>query len=169
MNRRYQLVADCPITLRNGAEERDREFLAGIFTEVWATIPDEDKAAIRAQAYGRPDGITIDVMPADHMEGFDGLSKPGGDIWLSRNPVDYFPRASVLRIAAHELAHKVDDAAHAVTIARLSEARRNAERRVATILNRWGYPTKVQPGEPTQADNERIGANLRAKAQKDKP
>ena len=83
-------------------EERDRDFLAGVFSEVWATIPEEDKTAILSRGFGQ--GITVDVWGPDTMQGFDGLSDKGGDIWLNRTAVDFHSRASLIRLAAHELA-----------------------------------------------------------------
>ncbi len=53
----YQLVPGFPITLRNG-EERDCEYLASVFSEVWTGIPDKDRAAILARGYGC---VTVDV------------------------------------------------------------------------------------------------------------
>jgi len=170
MNLRHRVATDCPITLRSG-EERDRDFLAGIFTDVWAAIPEEDKTAILSRGFGQ--GITVDVWGPDTMQGFDGLSDKGGDIWLNRTAVDFHSRASLIRLAAHELAHKVDDAAQFAKvdlleqpakaeafIARMSEPRRNTERRVATILKRWGYPAKAK-SKPTQADKDRAWANMK--------
>ena len=96
MNLRHQVAPDCPITLRSG-EERDRDFLAGIFSEVWATIPDEDKAAILSRGFDI--GIIVDVYPHEAMQGFDGLSSNGGDIALNRTAVDFHSRASLIRLA----------------------------------------------------------------------
>jgi len=144
------LVPDFPLTLRYG-EERDRFFLADIFAEVWAGIPEADRTAILARGYGC---VTVDVL---EKHGFQGLVDMGGDIRLSRAELDTYPRNVVAHIVARELAHKVDDFSHPSPVARLKEPRQDAKRRVISILDRWGYPARAKP-DYTPADEERIRA-----------
>ncbi len=54
----HPLVPGCSITLRYG-EERDCGYLTGVFAEVWARIPDKDRAAILSRGYGQ---IAVDVL-----------------------------------------------------------------------------------------------------------
>ena len=143
------LVPGFPLTLRYG-EERDRRFLSGVFTEVWEGIPDTERNAILTRGYGR---ITVDVLEID---GYQGPVDQGGDIRLSRDKIDSYPRNVVVHIVARELAHKVDDFFHPNPAARLKEHRQDAKRRVLSILARWGYPARAKP-EFTAADEERIG------------
>lgn len=149
----HRLVPDFPLTLRSG-EERDRDFLAGVFTEVWAGIPEIDRTAILARGYGQ---ITVDVL---ETQGFQGLADMSGDIRLHRSKVDTYPRNIVAHFVARELAHKVDDFYHPSPVARLKEPREEAKRRVITILQRWGYPARAKP-EHTPADEQRFRANSR--------
>ena len=145
MNLHHQLVPGCPITLRYG-EERDRDFLAGIFTEVWATIPDEDKAAILSRALDR--GIAVDVLPPQAMRGFDGLSDMGGDI-RRKSPLCGLLLA---RLSGSHRSPRTGAQAgrcipphHYCATSRAPPKRRC---RVATILKRWGYPALPKPKNP---------------------
>ncbi len=147
----HPLVPGFPLTLRCG-EERDRDFLASVFTAVWTGIPDSDQTAILARGYGQ---ITVDVL---EIEGFDRLVDMSGDIRLSRAKVDGYPRNVVAHFVARELAHKVDDFHHPNPVARLKEPREEAKRRVVSILQRWGYPLRAKP-EYTPEDEQRIRAN----------
>jgi hypothetical protein len=168
--RPYHLVPRQPITLVWG-RERDCKYLRGVFTEVWSTIPDVDKVKILSRDNIR--GITIFVTD-DIPWRLAGQSDSGGEIKLNRAVVDFHPRAEVVRVVSHELAHKVDDAEHfdfhTITQDNVKELgmdaqrvtqlgfrivpRRNVERRVATILRRWGYPAKPDLTR-TEADKER--------------
>ncbi len=147
----HPLVPDFPITLRYG-EERDRLFLAEVFAEVWAGIPEIEQAAILARGYGC---VTVDVL---EKHGFEGFADMGAEIRLSRTKLDAYPRNVVAHLLAHELAHRVDDYFHPSPVARLKEPRDDAKRRVVAILERWGYPPRATP-EFTAADKERIRAN----------
>jgi len=147
----YPLVPDFPITLREG-EDRDKEFLAAIFTEVWLNIPDLEQAAILARGYGR---VNVDILEKD---GFQGLVDMSGDIRIGRAAVDTYTRNVMLHLVAREFAHKVDDYFHPSPVARLKEPRLEAKKRVAIILERWGYPLRAKP-EYTPADVVRIRAN----------
>lgn len=151
----YQFVPDFQIILRNG-EERDCEYLASVFTEVWAGIPEKDRAAILARSYGR---IMVDVQ-----KGAAKLRRvlgKGGELELSRTLVDTAPRNVLIHFVACDFAGKVHDFVSAKAIARQAEPRQNAKQRIFSILERWGYPSKVQP-EFTRADELRIRANLAA-------
>jgi len=149
----HPLVPRFQITLREG-EERDREFLASVFTEVWEGIPEKDQTAILARGYGC---VTVDVLEIN--DGFQGVPDLGGDIRLNRAKVDGYPRNVVAHFVARELAHKVDDFHHPNPVARLKEPRVEAKRRVVSILHRWGYPARVRPVF-SPSDEERIRANL---------
>ena len=81
----HPLVPGFALTLRYG-EERDREYLATIFAEIWAEIPDNERAAILSRGYG---DIVVDVLD---KQGFEGLSNTGGDFRLKRSVVDLYPR-----------------------------------------------------------------------------
>ncbi len=146
----HPLVSGFPLTLRYG-EERDRLFLADIFAEVWAGIPETEQTAILARGYGC---VTVDVL---EKHGFEGLADMGGEIRLSRAQIDTYPRNVVAHIVARQLAHKVDDYSHPNPVARLKEPRQDAKRRVVSILQRWGYPPRAKP-EYTPADEERFRA-----------
>jgi hypothetical protein len=148
----HPLVPGFPFTLRYG-EERDREYLAAIFTEVWAEIPDGDRSAILSRGYG---DIVVDVLD---RQGFEGLSNTGGDFRLKRNVVDTYPRRALLYLVAQKLAQKVVDFSYPNLVARQNEPRGTAKRRLATILERWGYPAKPRI-EYTRADEDRIRAIL---------
>jgi hypothetical protein len=150
----HPLVPDSPITLRYG-EERDGNFLAKIFTEVWEEIPQLDRSAILARGYG---DIQVDVSESRTSHPAAASRK---DIRLPRAAIDTYPRNVIAHLVAHELARKVDDYVHANPAALQRESRRNVSRRVETILERWGYPLKATP-EFTPADNVRIRANLAA-------
>ncbi len=80
------------------------------------------------------------------------------DIRLKRGAVDTYPRKVLLHIVAHEFAHKADDVENPDIAARLNEPREHADRRVAMILERWGYPAREKM-EYTAADRERVRAN----------
>jgi hypothetical protein len=151
----HQLVPGFQIVLRNG-EERDREYLASVFTEVWAGIPEKDRAAILGRSYGR---ITVDVQKGAaklrHMAGkTEGLE-------LSRILVDTSPRNVLIHFVARDFAGRVHDFVTTKAIAHQTEPRQNAKRRIISILERWGYPRKVHP-ELTPADELRIQANQAA-------
>jgi len=148
----HQLVPGFPITLRY-AEERDRDFLAEIFTEVWARIPETDRTAVLARGYGQ---ITVDVVEV--AGNLHPIMEMGGGIALIRAAVDTYPRNLLVHLAARELAFKVDDYIHPKTLTRRKNPRHNIRQRVATILERWGYPAKAEP-ELTRADEFRIRAN----------
>lgn len=147
----HPLVPGFPFTLRYG-EERDRAFLAEVFTEVWAEIPEADRAAILARGYGRVD---VDVMEKQEVH---GPADVGGDVLLRRNAVDSYPYNVVVHLVAREMARKVDDFTKPKQLSRPREPREEANRRVVAILQRWGYPARAKP-EYTPADEERIRAN----------
>ena len=98
----HPLVSGFPLTLRYG-EERDRDYLAAIFSEVWAEIPEKDRSAILSRGYGH---VAVDVLD---RHDFVGRSEAGGDIGLGASKVDSFPRKALRHLVAHELAHKVDE------------------------------------------------------------
>ena len=79
----HTLVSGFPLTLRYG-EERDRDYLADIFAEVWAEIPENDRSAILSRGYGR---IVVDVLGRQDLA---GVSNTGGDFRLKRRIVDTF-------------------------------------------------------------------------------
>ena len=137
----HPLVPGFPLTLRTG-EERDREFLAGVFAEVWADIPEIDRTAILARGYGN---ITVDVVAKDATH---GTAEIDGDIRLSREKIDHYPRNVVAaHIVARELAHKVDDFQHRNPAARVNEPREEAKRRVLLHPRSMGLPAASQTGE----------------------
>ena len=142
----HPLVPDFPVTLRSG-EERDRDFLADVFTEVWAGIPETDRTAILARGYGR---VIVDVLETD---GFHGLVDMSGEIRLSRRQSGQLPAQHRGPLRSRELGHKVDDFHHPNPVARLKEPREEAKRRVISILERWGYPPRARP-EYTAADED---------------
>ena len=145
----HQLVPGFPITLRYG-EERDRDYLAEIFTEVWAEIPELDRTAILARGYGH---ITVDVL---EMAGaLHPVVEMGGDIGLIRAAVDTYPRDLAVLLVARQLAHKVDDFAHPKSLIRRKKPRHSTRQRVAAILERWGYTVRTEP-EPVQDDDARM-------------
>jgi hypothetical protein len=146
----HPLVPDFPITLRYG-EERDCEYLAGIFSEVWKAIPSHDQSEILKRGYGR---VVVDVLS---KRDFYGVANTGGDFRVKRTVVDSYPRKALLYHVAHKLAVKVDDCFHPNPTVRENEPRGLAKRRIATILERWGYPLKPRM-EFTRADEERIRA-----------
>ena len=146
----HPLVPDSPITLRYG-EERDRDYLAGIFSEVWKVIPAHDQAAILKRGYGH---VVVDVLS---KRDYNGLTNTGGDFRLKRTVVDSYPRRSLVYLVAQRLAVKVDDCFHPNPTVRQNEPRGLAKRRIATILERWGYPLKPRM-QYTRADDERIRA-----------
>jgi hypothetical protein len=148
----HPLLPGVAITLRYG-EERDREFLAGVFAEVWEEIPQIDRSAILARGYGQ---IAVDVLD---MPGSQGLSEMRQDIQLTRLAVDTHPRNIIVYMVAHALGHKLDDFTHPDAAARKNESRRTVNRRIGVILQRWGYPAKPT-AEFTPADELRIRANL---------
>ena len=148
----HQLVPGFPITLRYG-EERDRDFLTEVFTEVWEGVPELDRTAILARGYGR---ITVDVLD---MEPVHHSTDMGGEIRLTRAAVDTYPRNVAVHLVARELAHKVDEVIHPRPAVQRIEPLQNARQRVATILDRWGYPPKAEP-EIKPEDEERIRADL---------
>jgi hypothetical protein len=149
----HPLVPGFPLTLRYG-EERDRDFLADVFTDVWEGIPEADRTAILTRGYGQ---VTVDVLETG---GYHGPSDMAGDIRLNRVKIDSYPRNIVAHIVARELAHKVDDFVHPRPAARVDEPRQDAKRRVLAILHRWGYPPRAK-AVMTPADEERIRANAR--------
>jgi len=148
----HPLVPGFPLTLRYG-EERDRVFLADVFAEVWAVIPEIDRSAILTRGYGRVD---VDVS---ERPGVQGSADMGGDIHLGRAAVDTYPQNVVVHLVARELARKVDDFSKPKPVALPKELDRDAKRRITTILRRWRFPARAIP-EPTPADKERIRANL---------
>jgi hypothetical protein len=148
----HPLVPGFPLTLRYG-EERDRDYLATVFTEVWSEISDNDRTAILSRGYG---DIVVDVLD---KKGFEGLSNTGGDFRLKRTVVDTYPRNALLYLVAHRLAQKVVDFSFPNRISRQNEPRGTTKRRLATILERWGYPAKPKM-EYTQADEDRIRTTL---------
>ena len=77
----HPLVPGFALTLRYG-EERDREYLSTVFSEIWAEIRNNERAAILSRGYGN---IVVDVLD---KEGFEGLSNTGGDFRLKRSVVD---------------------------------------------------------------------------------
>ena len=86
----HSLVPGFPLTLRDG-EERDRDFLSDVFTDVWERIPEKDRAAILARGYGQ---VAVDVLDIDILrEQVDTT----GNIHLNRTKVDNSPR----NIVAH--------------------------------------------------------------------
>ena len=147
----HPLVAGFPITLRSG-EERDREFLASVFLEVWVGIPETDRSAILSRGYGQ---IAVDIVTREDLI---GLSEAGEGIRLKRWKVDTYPRTALLHLVAREMALKVDDVEFPNFVVRRTEPHRNMERRIITILGRWGYPAKAKM-EITPADEVRIRAN----------
>ena len=147
----HQLVPGFPITLRYG-EERDRDFLADIFTEVWGGIPELDRTAILARGYGC---VTVDVV---EMAAVHRTTEMGGEIRLARTAADTYPRNVAVHLVARELAHKVDEFVHPKPLVQRREPLQNARQRVAAILDRWGYPAKAGP-QTTAADEARIRAN----------
>ena len=134
-------------------EERDREYLATIFAEIWAEIPDNERAAILSRGYG---DIVVDVLD---KQGFEGLSNTGGDFRLKRSVVDLYPRSALVYLVAHRLAEKVVDFFYPNLVARQNEPRGIARRRLASILERWGYPAKPKM-EYSPADEIRLRAAL---------
>ena len=155
----YQLVPGFQIILRNG-EERDCEYLASVFSEVWTGIPDQDRAAILSRGYGH---ITVDIqrkarrrrMKLDYPQEL----KQAGDMGLSRIAVDTFPRNVLVHFVARDFAKKVDDFEYPKTIAGRKPPHQNARQRLVSILERWGYPARAEP-ELTRADELRIQANM---------
>jgi hypothetical protein len=148
----HPLVPGFALTLRYG-EERDREYLATIFAEIWAEIPDNERAAILSRGYG---DIVVDVLD---KQGFEGLSNTGGDFRLKRSVVDLYPRSALVYLVAHRLAEKVVDFFYPNLVARQNEPRGIARRRLASILERWGYPAKPKM-EYSPADEIRLRAAL---------
>ena len=148
----YPLVPNFPITLRYG-EERDRDYLAGIFRELWAKIPAYDQESLLTRGYGQ---IDVDIVS---NKDFNKLSNSGGNFFVKRGIVDSYPRESLLYHVAHKLAVKVDDIFHPNPAVRQNEPRGTAKRRITTILERRGYPPSKPKLEYTQADEERIRAN----------
>ncbi len=151
----HTLVPGYPITLRYG-EERDRDYLGTIFAEVWAEVPENDRTAILSRGYGH---IVVDVLGRQDIV---GVSNTGSDFRLKRRVVDTYPRQALLHLVAQRLAEKVDDFVHPNMVARKNEPRGIARRRIATILQRWGYPAKADKTEFTPADEARIQAALGA-------
>jgi hypothetical protein len=149
----HTLVSGFPLTLRYG-EERDRDYLADIFAEVWAEIPENDRSAILSRGYGR---IVVDVLGRQDLA---GVSNTGGDFRLKRRIVDTYPRQALLHLVAHRLAEKLDDFLHPNMVARQNEPHGIARRRIATILQRWGYTSKADKTDYTPADEARIRAIL---------
>ncbi len=150
----HPLVSGFPLTLRQG-DERDREYVSAVFAEVWAEIPESDRVAILSRGYG---SLAIDILGSRE---FDGPSDQGGEIRLKRSVVDTYPRKALVNLVARELAYKVDNMENPHLVARLKKPRQNAQRRVASILERWGFP----PHEKmvyTPADEERIKASRAA-------
>jgi hypothetical protein len=144
----HTLVPGFPLTLRY-AEERDRDFLTEVFSEVWEGIPETDRNAILTRGYGH---LTVDILQADgHRAGVDMSS----EIRLSRVKIDSYPRNVVIHMVARELAHKVDGFFHPTPPALAKELRQDAKRRVLSILQRWGYPARAKPVH-TPADQARI-------------
>ena len=78
---------------------------------------------------------------------------------LSRIAVDTFPRNVLVHFVARDLAKKVDDFEYPKVIAGQKVPRQNARQRIISVLERWGYPARVEP-ELTRADELRIQANL---------
>jgi hypothetical protein len=158
MNEPQTIAPDYPIVL---GQDRDRDYVGGILAEVWARIPQKDRAAIMSR--GGKYGVKIEVLEIHEMPPVAGQSQCiGGQISLNRFYVDRAPRDVVAYILAHELAHKADDASrlpydmlrlpdHPPAIrARLMEPKRNAERRVETIIRRWGLRKKpIRTQNPT--------------------
>ncbi len=127
------------VSLRHG-EERDRQYLAGIFSEVWAAIPAADQWEIRLRGAGK---LVVDVLAVvgKPSRALDGASNIGGWIGLQRRAVDSYSRRKVLHIVAHELAHKLDDATSGC-----GRELSACEHQVEQILERWGLPTCVEMG-----------------------
>ena len=115
--------------------------------------------AILSRGYG---SLAIDILGSRE---FDGPSDQGGEIRLKRSVVDTYPRKALVNLVARELAYKVDNMENPHLVARLKKPRQNAQRRVASILERWGFP----PHEKmvyTPADEERIKASRVRRTQK---
>jgi len=146
-----QLVADFPITLRYG-EERDRDYLVAIFSEVWGEIPENNRSAILSRGYGH---IDVDVLD---IQGTKGLPSKSGEIRLKRVTVDSYPRSRVVYIVAHQFARLLDEFENPNLVVRKKEPYRNTGRRIVTILERWGYVETEM--EYTPADTLRIRAIL---------
>jgi hypothetical protein len=146
----HPLVPDFPLTLRYG-EDRDREYLSDIFAEVWADIPQNDRSAILSRGYGR---VVVDVLS---KQGFEGVANTGADFRLKRAMVDAYPRGALLHLVAQKLAQKVDDFSNTSRTTLQNEPRGLVKRRIATILERWGYPSKATM-EYTPADEIRMRA-----------
>ena len=147
----HPLVPGFPLTLRYG-EERDRVFLADVFAEVWAEIPESDRAAILARGYGqshrRCPGKT---------SGFGG-SWIWAVIFSSPRRNRYLPHNVVAGMVAREFAHEVDDFFHPNPVARLKEPRQDAKRRVVRSFSGGAF----RPGQSRsipQADQEQIRAS----------
>ena len=144
----HPLVPGVPLSLRYG-EERDREFLAEVFTHVWKGIPEIDQAAILTRGYGRIDVDIVESLPRGILE------NKGGDLLLIRDKVDSYPRNVVTHLVARELARKVDYYTKPKLVVVPKEPTQDTKRRVVAILERWGYAARVEPVF-TPADEERI-------------
>ena len=148
----HPLVPGFALTLRYG-EERDREYLSTVFSEIWAEIRNNERAAILSRGYGN---IVVDVLD---KEGFEGLSNTGGDFRLKRSVVDLYPRKALLYLVAYRLAQRVVDFFYPNVATRQNETRGITRRRLASVLERWGYAAKPKM-EYTPADEIRIRAAL---------
>jgi hypothetical protein len=148
----HPLVPGFPIFLRRG-QERDREFLTEAFIEVWAMVPEKDRAAILARGYGR---IDVDIL---NVTDFMRPSEVSGEIRIKRSAVDTYSRDRIVYLVARELARKVEEYTRPDFLVLLNEPRRSGAHRVATIMHHWGITKK--PGlELTPADEARVRANL---------
>ncbi|MEI8372749.1 MAG: hypothetical protein WCJ35_07935 [Planctomycetota bacterium] len=146
----HELVTGFPLTLRYG-EERDRDYLALIFTEVWGEIPEKNRLEILSRGYGH---VAVDVL---NVQDFKGHANKDGDIRLPRTMVDFYSRSRMVHVVAHELARLLDEFDHPDFFVE-KKLCQNMERRIATILELWGHPAKATIGY-TQADEARIRAN----------
>jgi hypothetical protein len=148
----HPLVPGFPLTLREG-EERDRDYLAGVFSEVWTIIPENEQTAILSRGYGQ---ITVDVLD---IPATGSPSGRGAEIRLPRAAIDTFARKDLVYFLAHEFALRLDDYDHPDLVVQLKRRRRKIERRAGVILQRWGFLTGAK-AEYTAEDKQRIQSIL---------
>jgi hypothetical protein len=133
----------------------DDDYFAGAFLETWQRLPAAARKRIAAAAKRDRTGLLVAVLP-DLSQDRNGEAAAGALlIQFSAKHVDLFPKLTLQRTIAHELAHVYDDLDGNKPT---TESEDELERRVDRIADTWEFVREWQA--PDAADGARIARNI---------
>jgi transcriptional regulator with XRE-family HTH domain len=131
------------------------DHFAAVFLETWERLPVAARKRIAAAAKRDRAGLLVAVMP-DLPQDRQGEAAAGSLlVQFSVELVDLWPKPSLQRIIAHELAHIYDNLDGNKP---LTESEAELERRVNAITDTWGFLRDWQV--PDADDGARMKRNL---------